>query len=66
MKINKIKHFKKILLALIGFILAIISYGLLQLIEPVAITPIAQSPQPITFTGDKLLIASDADMVATA
>ncbi len=66
MKINKIKHFKKILLALIGFILAIIGYGLLQLIEPVAITSISQSPQPITFTGDKLLIASDADMVATA
>jgi DNA-binding beta-propeller fold protein YncE len=66
MKLNKIKWLKKVLLAIIGFILAIIIYGLLQLIEPVEITSISQSQQPVTFNGDKLLIASDADMVATA
>ncbi len=62
----RLKNFKNVLFAVIGFILAIIIYGLLQLIEPVAITPIPRSPQPITFNGDTLLIASDADMVATA
>ena len=66
MKINKSKSFKKALFAFIGFILAIFIYGLLQLIEPVAIAKVPQFTQPITFTGDKLLIASDADMVATA
>ena len=66
MKIHKIKHIKKLLFALIGFVLAFIIYGLLQLIEPVAIAELPQSPQPVTFNGDKLLIASDADMVATA
>lgn len=66
MKIIKSKSLKNALLALIGFILAILIYGLLQLIEPVAIAKVAQSTQPITFEGDKLLIASDADMVATA
>ena len=62
----KLKNFKKVLFAVTGFILAIIIYGLLQLIEPVAITPVLRSPQPVTFNGDTLLIASDADMVATA
>ena len=66
MKLIKVKVLSKILFAVLGFILAIIIYGLLQLIEPVAITPIPRSPQLITFMGDKLLIASDADMVATA
>ena len=66
MKINQSKSFKKALFAFIGFILAIFIYGLLQLIEPVAIAKSPQSTQPIIFTGDKLLIASDADMVATA
>ena len=66
MKINKSKGFKKVLFAFVGFSLAIFIYGLLQLIEPVAIAKVAQSMQPITFEGDKLLIASDADMVATA
>ncbi|NJO80160.1 MAG: beta-propeller fold lactonase family protein [Cyanobacteria bacterium RM1_2_2] len=45
-------------------LLALIGYGLLQLIEPVRIAPIvAQTPQ---FSGRALLVASDADMVATA
>ncbi|MDJ0636499.1 MAG: hypothetical protein QNJ34_25200 [Xenococcaceae cyanobacterium MO_188.B29] len=66
MKHIKIKNLKKILLALIGFVLAILLYGIVQLREPVAIAKVSPSPQPITFTGDKLLIASDADMVATA
>ena len=66
MKRNKLKNFKRVLFALIGFILAIIIYGLLQLIEPIAIAPIAESTQTVSFSGDKLLIASDADMVATA
>ncbi|MGL4881583.1 MAG: hypothetical protein ACRC8K_11010, partial [Waterburya sp.] len=47
-------------------ILAIFFYGLLQLIEPVKLAPIAQPTQPVAFSGDKLLIASDANMVATA
>ena len=54
------------LFTLIGLVIAIIIYGLLQLIDPVAIANIPQLPQPVTFSGDKLLIASDADMVATA
>lgn len=66
MKIIKLKSFKTVLLILIGFILAIFIYGLLQLIEPVKLAPISSSKQPVTFNGDKLLIASDADMVATA
>ncbi|WP_019508393.1 hypothetical protein [Pleurocapsa sp. PCC 7319] len=66
MKLIKIKKLKTVLLAAIGLILAIAIYGLLQLIEPVAIAKTPQSPLPVTFTGDKLLIASDADMVATA
>ena len=66
MTLIKFKRFKIVLLALVGFVLAITIYGLLQLIEPVAIAKSPQSPLPVTFTGDKLLIASDADMVATA
>jgi DNA-binding beta-propeller fold protein YncE len=66
MKMIKLKSFKIVLLILIGFILAIFLYGLLQLIEPVKLAPISSSKQPVIFNGDKLLIASDADMVATA
>ncbi|NJO52953.1 MAG: lactonase family protein [Leptolyngbyaceae cyanobacterium RM2_2_4] len=45
-------------------LIALIGYGLLQLIEPLGIAPIvAQAPQ---FSGRALLVASDADMVATA
>ncbi|MEY4519126.1 MAG: hypothetical protein RLZZ499_1725, partial [Cyanobacteriota bacterium] len=66
MKMIKLKSFKTVLLILIGFILAIFIYGLLQLIEPVKLAPISSSKQPVIFNGDKLVIASDADMVATA
>lgn len=44
--------------------MALIIYALLQLIEPVQIAPIANSS--VQFNGRALLIASDADMVATA
>ena len=66
MKRKKCHSYKKVLIGVIGFLLAIAIYGLLQLIEPVAIVKLPQPTQPITFEGDKLLIASDADMVATA
>ena len=66
MKLINVRLIKYILFALIGLILAITTYGLLQLIEPVAIATILQGTQPVSFSGDKLLIASDADMVATA
>ena len=66
MKSIKAKKLSLALLILAGFILAFILYGLLQLREPIAIAKIPPSTTPITFGGDKLLIASDADMVATA
>ena len=66
MQLTKTKWLKTSLIALSGFILAILLYAILQLIEPVAIAQIATSTQPVTFSGDKLLVASDADMVATA
>ncbi len=59
------KWLRRSLWSLLGSLLAIIGYGLLQLIEPVSIAPIvAQSPAQ--FAGRALLVASDADMVATA
>ncbi len=64
MKYLKSKWLKRALLAVAGVLLALIGYGVLQLIEPVGIAPIAAStPQ---FQGRALLVASDADMVATA
>lgn len=65
MKYLKSKWLQRGLLTLIGGLLALIGYGLLQLIEPVSITPIATDVVP-RFTGRALLVASDADMVATA
>jgi hypothetical protein len=60
----KLKRFNFVIWATLGMLLALIGYGLLQLIEPVGIAPIvAQVPQ---FSGRALLVASDADMVATA
>jgi hypothetical protein len=65
MKGLKSKGWKRSLWAVLGVLLTLISYGLLQLIEPVSIAPIvAQSP--VNFMGRALLVASDADMVATA
>jgi hypothetical protein len=65
MKWLKSKWWKRSLWTVLGVLLALIGYGLLQLIEPVGIAPIlAQSPSQ--FMGRALLVASDADMVATA
>lgn len=49
----------------VGLVFALLIYGVLQLIEPVKIAPIASNPT-VKFTGQALLVASDADMVATA
>jgi DNA-binding beta-propeller fold protein YncE len=65
MKLHKSKWIKRLTLSVVGFLLALIIYGLLQLIDPVPITPVAQASQP-RFAGRALLVASDADMVATA
>lgn len=64
MMLLKSKRFKLISLGIFGLVLALIIYALLQLIEPVQIAPIANSS--VQFNGRALLIASDADMVATA
>jgi hypothetical protein len=59
------KWVRRSLWALLGSFLVLVIYALLQLIEPVSIAPIvAQSP--VQFAGQALLVASDADMVATA
>jgi hypothetical protein len=64
MKGLKWKWWKRSLWAVFG-VLLLSGYGLLQTIEPISIAPIvAQSPA--SFMGRALLIASDADMVATA
>jgi DNA-binding beta-propeller fold protein YncE len=65
MKGLKSKRLKRWLWVILGVLLALLGYGLLQLIEPVSITPIA-SQSPAKFEGRALLVASDADMVATA
>ncbi|KAI9130941.1 beta-propeller fold lactonase family protein [Acaryochloris sp. CCMEE 5410] len=61
----KSKGLKRGLLAGLGMLLALLIYGLLQLIEPIGITPISANAT-VQFTGQALLVASDADMVATA
>ncbi|MEL6555621.1 MAG: beta-propeller fold lactonase family protein [Cyanobacteria bacterium J06621_11] len=61
----KSKWLKRGLLAVAGLFVALLVYGLLQLIEPVRLTPITGNATT-TFTGQALLVASDADMVATA
>jgi 6-phosphogluconolactonase (cycloisomerase 2 family) len=66
MKLLKFRVLWRSLWIILGLVLALVGYGLLQLIEPVTITSIAQSTQPLEFAGRALLIASDADMVATA
>lgn len=65
MNLLKSKWLRRGLLAGLGILLALIVYGLLQLIEPVGIAPIATNAAA-PFTGQALLVASDADMVATA
>jgi DNA-binding beta-propeller fold protein YncE len=64
MKWQKSKWLKRVRWTMLGMLLALISYGLLQLIEPVSIAPILATPPQ--FAGKALLVASDADMVATA
>ncbi len=64
MMLLKSKWFKRISLGIFGFVVALIIYGLLQLVEPIKVAPIANSS--VQFNGRALLIASDADMVATA
>jgi len=64
MMLLKSKWFKRISLGIFGFVVALIIYVLLQLVEPVKIAPINNSS--VQFNGRALLIASDADMVATA
>ena len=66
MKWLKFKWWQRIVLLLLGLVLAIVGYGLLQLIEPVSIAAITQSSASVQFAGQALLVASDADMVATA
>lgn len=44
----------------------LILYGLPQLIDPVAIAPIEISAKFPQFSGQRLLVASDANMAATA
>ncbi|MEO1352775.1 MAG: beta-propeller fold lactonase family protein [Cyanobacteria bacterium J06635_15] len=65
MSIFKSKWLWRWLLVGVGLFFALLIYGLLQLIEPVRIAPIAPNTT-ITFTGQALLVVSDADMVATA
>ena len=65
MRVLKSQWLRRGLLAGVGLLLAILLYGLLQLIEPVRIAPTVFNPT-VTFTGRSLLVASDADMVATA
>ncbi|WP_052330847.1 hypothetical protein [Rivularia sp. PCC 7116] len=64
MMLLKSKWFKRISLGIFGFVVALVIYGLLQLLEPIKVAPIANSS--VQFNGRALLIASDADMVATA
>lgn len=61
----KSKWLRRSLLAGLGLLLAVLIYGLLQLIEPIRIAAIAPNATA-QFTGRALLVASDADMVATA
>lgn len=66
MKLFKSKMLRRSLWAIVGFLVALVGFGLLQLIEPVSIAPIAQGNESLQFSGRALLVASDADMVATA
>lgn len=65
MKFLESKWLRRSLWAGLGVVLALFLYGLLQLIEPVRIAPIAANASG-QFIGQALLVASDADMVATA
>ena len=66
MKLFAKKGWKRLMVGLIGLLLAIVGYGLMQLIEPVPVQSPPATTEPPTFAGRSLLVASDADMVATA
>jgi len=66
MKLFKSKMLRRSLWATVGFLVALVGFGLLQLIEPVGIAPISKGNESLQFSGRALLVASDADMVATA
>lgn len=65
MTILKSTWLRRGMLVSAGLLLALLIYGLLQVIEPIRIAPIAPNAT-VQFTGQALLVASDADMVATA
>jgi len=54
MKLLKSKILCRSLWTLLGLMVALVSFGLLQLIEPVGIAPIAQGNQPLQFSGRAL------------
>ena len=60
------KGWKRLMWGLIGLLVAIVGYSLLQLLEPVPIQSPTETTAPPIFAGRALLVASDADMVATA
>ena len=64
-KLFKSKWFRRSLLTVLGLLSAFVVYGLLQLIEPIGSSPVGSDAE-ISFSGQALLVASDADMVATA
>ncbi|MEO1400644.1 MAG: hypothetical protein AAFV72_05240 [Cyanobacteria bacterium J06635_1] len=66
MKWLKSKGCQRVVWLALGLLLGLLGYGLLQLIEPVRVAPIVQATTPVQFAGRALLVASDADMVATA
>lgn len=66
MKFLKSRILRRSLWAVLGLLAVLIGFGLLQLIEPVGIAPIAAGNQAVQFSGRALLVASDADMVASA
>lgn len=66
MKQFESKAWKRIALGVLGLVVAVLGYGGLQLIEPVAIAPVEAASDDLSFDGRMLLVASDADMVATA
>jgi DNA-binding beta-propeller fold protein YncE len=59
------KWLRRSLFGGLGILLAFVLYGVLQLIEPVRVAPITANGT-VRFAGQALLVASDADMVATA
>ncbi|MGF1512623.1 MAG: hypothetical protein ACFB5Z_02860 [Elainellaceae cyanobacterium] len=64
MRLLKSTGWMRLLWVILGLAIALVGYGLLQLAEPVAIQP--PSISTLDFQGRALLVASDADMVATA